>query len=51
MGVERSPEQVALRRAVALIEQLLPWVMWDDLDCDEDRAHITLAMIKAELKE
>jgi hypothetical protein len=48
-----SPEQVALRRAIALIEQLLPYVMWDGIDGEDDRAkaEVTLELLREALRE
>ena len=46
-------QEVALRRAIALIERLLPYVMWDGLDGEEDeaRAHITLQLLREALQQ
>lgn len=50
-------ELVALRRAVHLIERLLPYVMWGDdptdnsVRCEEDYARMTLMLLRERIAE
>jgi hypothetical protein len=42
---ERIAElEVAVRRGIAKIKQLAPWVMWDEMEDGRDQAHTWLTV-------
>ena len=51
---ERIAElEVSLRRAIALIDKLHPWVMWDGVEYEEDEQHAdtTLGLLRQTLEK